>query len=224
MVVSTQSECVPASFITTPAIPNGSLAVPYSYTFYLAGDAPFTLNVISKPSWMTITLDGSLITLTGTPDASGTDIPVEFSVVNCDEANTLSFSDTIDISEDPVSAILMFTQYSAGIFQFDLSAPIPSTAITIDQATVQGYMGVICGGPVNRIDHINLAAPVVIAAGDDIGMSPGVSSLPCSIGSYKKVNSIRIVGIGTVSNGNVVTIGGTSVTIQINNTCNGYDC
>ena len=49
-----------------PAI-NATVASPYNHTVTFAGTEPFTLSNVIKPSWLSITLAGNIVTISGTP-------------------------------------------------------------------------------------------------------------------------------------------------------------
>lgn len=103
--VSNES-CVAVGISGTPALPDAELNVPYSYSFTLTGNTPFTLSNTVKPSWMsialnTITVDGVYeyqVKFSGTPDTVGTAIDVSVRINNCSDS-FIDFSDTIDVNE-----------------------------------------------------------------------------------------------------------------------------
>jgi hypothetical protein len=88
--------CVPVAIVGAPVLPDGTIDVPYSYSFAITGTAPFTLTGATKPSWMTITVVGNNIVFSGTPDATDTGLTVSFTIENC---TTVNFTDTIDVNE-----------------------------------------------------------------------------------------------------------------------------
>lgn len=77
--------CTPASIVGTPLLPDATVGVPYSYSFEVAGSAPFELGSIVKPDWMTIAISGTTVSLTGTPSIGdiGTGIAIGFDIQNC---------------------------------------------------------------------------------------------------------------------------------------------
>lgn len=87
--------------IVIPALsmPDGLVGVPYSQSLLLSGSEPFDFSITSSPAWMTISLSGNIISMSGTPDVEGTET-IQFDVSNCDGANNETFSDTIDIIDD----------------------------------------------------------------------------------------------------------------------------
>lgn len=105
--------CTAASIVGSPALPNATVGVAYSYSFEVAGTAPFTLGSIVKPGWMTISISGTTVSFSGTPLIGdiGTNIAVGFDIHNCvghGPGGSLSgsgmfggdesFDDTIDVS------------------------------------------------------------------------------------------------------------------------------
>jgi hypothetical protein len=103
--------CEAASIVGTPVLPDATVGVAYNYSFEVEGTAPFELGSMIKPDWMTITISGSTVTFTGTPEAGdiGTGIAVGFDIQNCaghgsgslSSSDTwggdVSFDDTIDV-------------------------------------------------------------------------------------------------------------------------------
>lgn len=80
--------------------PNGQVGVPYSYSITLTGTQPFTLDNITKPTWMTITLLGSIITFDGTPDTEEEDIQVALDITNaCGTVNIDKLFNVTDVPE-----------------------------------------------------------------------------------------------------------------------------
>jgi len=79
-------------------LPDAVVDVAYDYSFDITGDAPITLGAVTKPSWMTVTLTGNTVTLTGTPVTGdvGTDLPVNIPFTNC-TAGAVEFDDIIDV-------------------------------------------------------------------------------------------------------------------------------
>lgn len=107
--------CTPVSIVGTPALPDGVVGVPYSYSFEVEGTAPFELGSIVKPSWMTISISGTTVSFTGTPEEGdvGSGIAVGFDIQNCAGHGSgspsssgiwggdVSFDDTIDVTAAP---------------------------------------------------------------------------------------------------------------------------
>lgn len=92
----TASTCVPVVISGTPSLPDGLLNTPYSYSFGITGDAPFTVSVSQKPGWMLIQPVGSSIVFSGTPDAGGDNIPVSFAINNC-SGSSVGFNGSVNI-------------------------------------------------------------------------------------------------------------------------------
>lgn len=134
--------CVPVLFNGTPVLPDGQQSVPYSYLIPITGTAPFTLSNITKPSWMSISVidlidlngfDHFFVSITGTPDVTGTGIVVAFNLTNA--CGTLPFSDTIDITNNPniITINYAFTNATAGfsvfrIYKNGVNTIVPLTA------------------------------------------------------------------------------------------------
>lgn len=104
--------CTPVTIVGSPVLPNATVGVAYSYSFEVAGTAPFELGSIIKPDWMTISISGTTVSFSGTPAAEdeGDDIAVGFDIQNCaghgagspSSSGTWggdeSFDDTIDVN------------------------------------------------------------------------------------------------------------------------------
>ncbi len=93
--------CDPVVFTSTPVLPDGVAGHIYSYIFSLGGDAPIVMTVVTKPSWMTITLSGSTVTISGSPTTGdiGT-YAVEVSFSNCSDTNTVDLLQSIEIYDE----------------------------------------------------------------------------------------------------------------------------
>lgn len=89
--------CIPVDIFAIPTLPNAYSTVAYSYGIPLAGSPTFTLSAITAPAWMTITIVGSSIQITGTPESgdTGTDIPVLFTISN--ECGSFDFAGEINV-------------------------------------------------------------------------------------------------------------------------------
>jgi hypothetical protein len=118
---------------------------------------------------------------------------------------------------NPATSILSFT-YSAGIFTFTLSNAIPSTSITILTATVNGSIGSAecTAGTFVQTDGL---ASLIISAGTTTNFVRGATPMNCEVTYWKRGSSVSISGYGSFTDGQVVTIAGTAVTISIPSTC-----
>lgn len=100
--------CEAVTIVGTPALPDATVGVAYSYSFEVAGTAPFELDSIIKPDWMTISISGTTVTFSGTPTIGdiGTNIVVGFDIQNCagHGSGSLSSSDMWggDVSFDDI--------------------------------------------------------------------------------------------------------------------------
>jgi hypothetical protein len=91
--------CVRIGFVTPPTLPDGVVGTPYSYSFDVNGTPPYGPIVDEGiPVWMTVSLSGATVTLSGTPTDSGA-VTVGFSIENCGgDANFIDVNQTITIS------------------------------------------------------------------------------------------------------------------------------
>jgi hypothetical protein len=93
--------CFPVSFNGPQSLPDAQVGVPYTHTIELMGTPPFALSAGStKPAWMTIAIDGSFVTLTGTPPngANTASTNVSFTITNC-TSGTITLTDTIAVAQ-----------------------------------------------------------------------------------------------------------------------------
>lgn len=129
----TAVSCVAVSPADTPVLPDGTVNVSYSYSFDLSGTAPFTLTNVVKPTWMSIIITGSTVYISGTPDTTGTNIPVTFTVNNC-ASDTYDFSDTIDITALTNCIFLMHQSETIGgsIFMKGTAAYAVASIVTVN--------------------------------------------------------------------------------------------
>jgi hypothetical protein len=118
-------------------MPDAVVNVSYSKAFPLNGTAPFTLNVIQKPTWAAAHISlGGVVTVMGFPDVAGPET-LEFSVSNCSGITdgpllktftTLANDDNLFISAPSISRITSVTGIpyviSSGSFPVYLSNSI----------------------------------------------------------------------------------------------------
>jgi hypothetical protein len=90
--------CV-APAIASSNVPNGTEIVPWSGSITLSGSQPFTLSNITKPSWMSISISGNIVTLQGVSPDAGLLQEISFDATNA--CGTVSFSDTFNINPNP---------------------------------------------------------------------------------------------------------------------------
>lgn len=98
--VVVEAVCVGVGISSAPVyLPDAIVDTPYSYIMNLTGTAPFNIDNITKPAWMSINVVGSTIEFTGTPAPGdlGSGITVSFDIHNCSGGYTVAYSDTIDV-------------------------------------------------------------------------------------------------------------------------------
>lgn len=98
--------CVAPTIASGTPLPDGFIGVAYDHTIVYTGPVPISLSpggipFVIKPDWMTITIVGNEVHLTGTPDEEGTDLQVLFTVYNC-SGEGVEIDETIDVTEIPV--------------------------------------------------------------------------------------------------------------------------
>ena len=133
------------------------------------------------------------------------------------------------------NATLTFTDYTADDFTFTLSTRL-NTAVVITGAKVRGGIYTPSSttqcrpSSIDQYDYITNQYTATIPAGSTsvtCNGSAGSTGQPWSaqnsqtILSYQRDNSLIVNGV-TLSNGGIINIGGTQVTIVINTNCTGY--
>jgi hypothetical protein len=110
--IDVPAACVGVGISGAPDLPNAKVDSDYAYFFVLTGTAPFTLEDIVKPAWMTILVSGNTINFSGKPATGdiGADIPVSFKIKNCGGGNSVDFADTLNVTEPDYGLIIWNTQ------------------------------------------------------------------------------------------------------------------
>jgi hypothetical protein len=124
------------------------------------------------------------------------------------------------VAGDPISSTLYFTYYTSGDFYFTLSEAIPSTNIVISSAFVTGYSGNTCNVS-SEDDNINAGNSLTITAGTTSGNVTGNTPMGMSTTNYIK-GSYLVINGQYATNGSVLTIGGTQLTVVVDNNCDYY--
>jgi len=124
------------------------------------------------------------------------------------------------VAGDPETSTLYFTYYTTGDFYFTLSEAIPSTNIVISSAFVTGYSGNTCNVS-SEDDNINAGNSLTITAGTTSGNVTGNTPMGMSTTNYTK-GSYLVINGQYATNGSVLTIGGTQLTVVVDNNCDYY--
>jgi len=82
---------------------NAQVGVFYDQTITFTGPVPIAFSdggipFVDKPAWMTLIIVGNTVHLTGTPDVTGTDVPVQFNVFNC-SGDFVAIDEEINVTE-----------------------------------------------------------------------------------------------------------------------------
>ncbi len=169
----------------------------------------------------TTTTEGPTTTTTTTTTTEAPTTTTTTTTTAAPTTTTTTTSTTTTLPPDPGTSTLTFDSYTTGNFNFTLSNAIYSTNTVITTADVNGSDGVTCT-PFNESDSLSSAA--TITAGTTSASGGGSSPMTCGTQSYRKVNSIVVNGL-VKSNGQTLTIGGTTVTVVISTACNTpYTC
>lgn len=140
-------------------------------------------------------------------------------VAGAPTTTTSTTSSTTTLIPPPTTSTLTFEDYQGGQFSFSLTDAL-SVPVVITYAGVNGSQVNNCG-PYEESDDIS-GSPITIPAGMNYASGLGNSPMSCFVNSWKREASIVISGIGLVTNGQTVNIGGTIVTIIINTACVDY--
>lgn len=181
--------CIDPTITGGTVFPDATANIPYTHTITLGGSPAFTLANLNIPGWMTATVNGSQIDITGTPTAGdvGTNIPVEFDVTN--NCNTTPFASTINvlagctppaITTNPVDATICQGQTNAFTVVATGSAPLTyqwresgtdlpgETADTLTTGTAGVYDVVVtnaCGTVTSTTATLTVEFPPTITSG-----------------------------------------------------------
>lgn len=103
--------CIPVARKNSFTLPDGVIGQAYNQSIEFTGSEPMTLSDFVGPSWMSATLNGKVVNLTGTPDVAATDITVSFTISNCVPTGSgvpddTDFNDSIDISSNNLTATI----------------------------------------------------------------------------------------------------------------------
>jgi len=82
------------AFAGSTSFPIAHDGIPYTFSIYLSGIAPFTLSSFVGPSWMTATVVDDHIDFSGTPDTVDASIPISFTISSC---TSLNYSGTMSV-------------------------------------------------------------------------------------------------------------------------------
>ena len=124
------------------------------------------------------------------------------------------------VAGDPTTSTLTFDYYNDQ-FHFSLSNAISSTNITIGiGAQVYGYANIEDCNTKDYTAINTLTTPAVITIGTNNVSASGNSSLSTS-DVFKRKNNITVNGIN-VTDGSIITIGGTQLTIELYPNCQNY--
>lgn len=89
------SECSPVT-ISDLTLKNGMPGDPYNDQIPILGDAPFRIDEVVKPDWVTIELVGDLVYIMGTPSELGTN-DISFKLYNCFGIQSFEYASEIEI-------------------------------------------------------------------------------------------------------------------------------
>lgn len=125
-IVVVEATCVPAS--VDVLLPDAYANINYSTSFVIGGTAPFTLGTITKPDWMTVTLVGDTVTLTGKPSATASGVAVSIEILNCSESTTTA-SLSLDVLEPTTVNVTGSISSSVHDVTVNTDSPVPATII-----------------------------------------------------------------------------------------------
>ena len=151
--------CIPVTVVGSPVFPNGTVGVYYTYSFYVAGTAPFALGAVTKPSWAVVSISGDTITISGVPTAVISQT-VSIQVTNCSGSSvvvsnnvSITVSSGFGVTLYRSSTLLTFVITDGGTapytYNFQCTATGACSSYTIDAPT-----GTIPGTSANTTYHV----------------------------------------------------------------------
>jgi len=142
--------CVAPAIQSGIVSPNGTVGTYYSRTVVLSGSQPFTVSNVVKPAWMSISIAGNIITLSGNPTV-GVNQTVSFDVTNA--CGSTSYVDSIDIAPGSSNVVVnysylespsnssYFTIYVNSVLAVSSSSPISGTLTINTLDVVEAFVG-----------------------------------------------------------------------------------
>jgi len=139
--------------IGTFKLPNAIATKPYLYEINATINAPLTVNIITKPTWMMITATATKISFSGTParaDISATPVPVNITIINCSGTNSIPLSDTVLVVKPCEGSIIgtpkLPTAYAGKpyVYILNLSIDLPFS-ITTPTPPLPPWLGITIG-------------------------------------------------------------------------------
>lgn len=115
--------CVPIDSDVSPDLPDGVIGTDYVFDWAMSGTAPFTINSLVKPSWMTVTVSGSTLQFRGTPTTAATDLTISMEITNCTDGSLL-----IDTAIDVLAS-------DTGVASMSINNIYGSTGVTIEMVS-----------------------------------------------------------------------------------------
>lgn len=162
--------CVAGVITGSTILQAGVVGSPYSKSISITGTGPFSISITSIPAWMNVSISGMKIIISGTPNVAGSNMPVQFSLLNC-SASSVAFNSTITVTNAVTPTGVTFSSEIIGgvinglfdeswlVFGTDM---FPASFGNNKQFGNNGYSGNInvnCNTPVNaRVEiYINNA-------------------------------------------------------------------
>lgn len=180
-------QCVPVEISGSPVMPNGTVGVPYSFSFGLTGTAPYSISgTVIKPAWMNVAISGSTVNITGTPTAAINANPVSIPISNAcgnttfaDDFSTGAGCVGVTVGATTLSDAVEATAYSqtitlTGSGPFTLSNIVRPSWMTV---AVSGSSVNITGTPTAPANNVTVSFTVKNACGtgtfsDTINVTP----------------------------------------------------
>lgn len=144
----------------------------FSQTIILTGTLPYTLSLVVKPAWMTITVSGNDIVFSGTPTSGdvGSNIGVSFDIAN--DCGLVTANKTINVTTPPCIAVVIVgspvlpdatidVPYS---YSFDITGTAP---FTLSAVSKPAWMTIAVSGS----SIVFSGTPSVSAIGEPIGFT-----------------------------------------------------
>lgn len=164
--------CVPPALqqgLLGPTIPVG---VPWTGQVILSGSTPFTLSNIIKPSWLSISVAGNIVTLSGNPVA-GLNQPISFDATNA--CGSMNFTDNIDVTSNPNAVNIHYFYTESGTFSVINALEIYINSVLFDRVRDNGSGStIVTAGDVIEVRLIGAGGTAITKHIDITGTVDGV--------------------------------------------------
>lgn len=201
------------------ALPDAIVGILYSEIIPFTGTTPAGIAPGAiKPSWVTLSVDNtsSVVRVIGTPTVAATNLQVAFTLMNCDDASSDSFSDSFDANNPAAETATLTFAYVKAInsFTVQLSRPI-NADLHITKVFADGFDNIACSIPAVASAQFNgLSSFDILSGGTGNAKVAESQSGDWSTAIRFDIYNVVINGSSFV-NGDVLSIGSYLITMVI---------